>query len=227
MFQTPFKADFKTKTLLNLVAKDVAGRRIRQALVVGCGDGHEAGVLANVFDCAVVAIDVDDRFECKDPRVQFQLMDACRMEFKDASFDLVYSFHALEHIASPAHALNEMARVLAANGFYCVGTPNRSRLLGYIGSANTSWAKKLCWNLKDWKARLSGRFRNELGAHAGFTERELVQYCNIIGPGSSVSNCYYQDLYARFAPALAVIRGLGMRSLVWPAVYVVGRKGAD
>jgi hypothetical protein len=33
--------------------------------------------------------------------------------------------------------------------------------------------QKLQWNLSDYRSRLMNRFRNELGAHAGFSEKEL------------------------------------------------------
>jgi hypothetical protein len=53
-----------------------------------------------------------------------------------------------------------------------IGTPNRARWVGYIGS-RTSLKNKILWNWADWKYRLRGKFRNEYGAHAGFTESEL------------------------------------------------------
>ena len=33
--------------------------------------------------------------------------------------------------------------------------------------------EKLQWNLSDYRSRLMNQFRNELGAHAGFSEKEL------------------------------------------------------
>jgi SAM-dependent methyltransferase len=129
------KADDKTTALLLIIKGELAARprRIRRALVVGCGDGQEAGLLAQLFDCQVTAIDVEDTFRCADLRVQFRRMDARAMQFEDCSFDLVYSFHALEHIREPCRAVKEIARVLADGGVYCIGTPTRSRLIGYIG----------------------------------------------------------------------------------------------
>jgi len=54
-----------------------------------------------------------------------------------------------------------------------MGVPNRSRAVGYLGSANATTWQKITWNLADWRARLGGRFENELGAHAGFARAEL------------------------------------------------------
>src|SRR5690606_17037057 len=90
-----------------------------------------------------------------------------------ASFDFVYSFHALEHIPQYRTALREIHRVLKPDGGYLIGTPNRSRLVGYLGARNASLAEKIRWNVADWKAMLRGEFRNELGAHAGYSSEEL------------------------------------------------------
>src|SRR5205814_6881549 len=104
------------------------------------------------------------------------------------AFDFVYSYHALEHIPNFRQALGEMRRVLAPGGGYCVGTPNRQRLIGYLGSEGVSVRKKLLWNATDWKARLQGKFRNEYGAHAGFTHAELQRELTMaLGPAVSVT----------------------------------------
>lgn len=219
------KWDDKTNTLLRIVKDNVAaGRPIRSALVVGCGNGYEAGVLANIFDCQVKAIDMQDTFECPDPRVEFKLMDACAMEFKDSSFDLVYSFHALEHIHDPIRAIREITRVLVANGVYLIGTPNRSRIVGYIGSADTPLGQKIRWNLGDYRDRLLGRFRNELGAHAGFSAEELVSLCSSIGSATNMSDDYYFRIYSKYGTLLKAIRSLKLQPLAWPSVYVWGLK---
>ncbi len=43
-------------------------------------------------------------------------MDAAKMTFPDASFDLVYSYSVFEHLPDPASVLAEMARVLRPRG---------------------------------------------------------------------------------------------------------------
>lgn len=78
----------------------------------------------------------------------------------------------IEHVPCPEKSIAERARVLKPGGYLYCGTPNRSRLIGYIGSRATL-QEKIRWNLADWKMRLKGKFRNEHGAHAGFTEAEL------------------------------------------------------
>ena len=51
----------------------------------------------------------------ENPRVHFQLMDAHKLEFEDASFDLVCISNSLHHL-DPQPVLHEMTRVLRPGG---------------------------------------------------------------------------------------------------------------
>ncbi|MDE2051868.1 MAG: hypothetical protein KGJ72_12715, partial [Gammaproteobacteria bacterium] len=83
------------------------------------------------------------------------------------------------------------------------------------------------WNAADWRARLAGRFRNELGAHAGFTEQELLTLGSRIGPTMTVSDEYYRRIYERYDRLIELIIAMNLQRIAWPAVYVVGRKAED
>jgi SAM-dependent methyltransferase len=213
----------KTLSFARIVHERSPRERYHSILVVGCGDGQEAEVLGEFFGCQVTAIDIDGNFA---PRhgVEFRRMDARAMTFAADSFDLVYSFHALEHIVPPEPVVEGIRRVLKPGRYFCLGTPNRRRLAGYLGSADATFAEKILWNVADWRARLAGRFRNELGAHAGFTERELYELSSRIGPSSIVSDEYYRRAYARYDRLLRAIIAVKLQELAWPAVYAVGYK---
>jgi len=51
--------------------------------------------------------------------------DACRLPFRDESFDLVLSSECIEHTLDPEAAIAEMCRVARVGGRVCLTTPNR------------------------------------------------------------------------------------------------------
>ena len=193
-------------------------------LVAGCGDGVEAARLARQLDTRVVGIDMVDSF---DPdaaeRVELRVADVLALPFPDETFDLVFSFHMLEHVADPPLALEELRRVLRPRGGFWIGTPSSSRLVGYLGSRDASLQEKLAWNLLDWRARLRGRFRNELGAHAGFTGRELRALLeSVFAVVDDETAAYYALLYPRYRPLLALAERSGLARFLFPSIYFAG-----
>ena len=196
---------------------------------MGCGTGREAAQLALSLDAEVTGIDIRPRFDEKAAHVAtLQWGDATALDFPDGAFDFVYSYHALEHIPDFRRALAEMHRVLAHGGGYCVGTPNRQRLVSYLGSEGVSARKKLLWNANDWKARLKGKFRNEYGAHAGFARAELREELTAaLGPAVDVTLPYYLNLYARRERYIRFLEQARLSALLLPSVYFVGQRAAE
>jgi ubiquinone/menaquinone biosynthesis C-methylase UbiE len=215
--------DGKTERICALIA--AIHPRIKRLLVVGCGYGIEAAILAEVLGATVIGIDTQDRFDADARRVaDLRIGDALALDFPDESFDFVYSYHTLEHIGQPAVAIREMARVLKRDGGYWIGTPNRSRLFGYIGSHGVTFSEKVRWNMNDWRARLSGRFRNELGAHAGFTLAELRGLIAAsLPPPKNQTFAYYRAMYPARPTALNVLNATALYRIAYPCVYFSGK----
>jgi SAM-dependent methyltransferase len=224
----PRLSDRKTEVIAALIAA-----RLRttcsenRLLVVGCGSGLEAAILAQCLHVSVTGIDLSEHF---DPRAQalaqLQIGDALALQFADDSFDFVYSYHALEHVSDPRRALREMQRVLRPGGHFCIGTPNRLRWIGYLGSKRASWKQKLAWNLADWNARLQGRFRNEYGAHAGFSRGELgAMLRETFAQVEDMTEVYYAALYRQHAQVIAALERTGASHAVFPSVYFFGTNG--
>lgn len=190
------------------------------------GGGIEAAVLALLLDAQVTGIDVSINFDKRAAQVaDLQYGDATNMDFDDETFDFVFSFHALEHIPDYRKALSEMHRVLRAGCGWLIGTPNRDRLIGYLGSKDATLRQKIEWNMADWKAKLKGRFRNEFGAHAGYTEQELTQeLSSIFSVVQNITDNYYRVIYRRQRSAIEAILRSGMGRWLLPAVYFIGTK---
>ena len=222
---TDLMQDSKTPHLAHLIAARY-GKPIRRLLVVGCGSGTEAAILSRELGCAVVGIDIADRFDPAAARAaRLELGDATALRFTDASFDFVYSYHALEHIPDFRRALSEMNRVLPDDGGYCIGTPNRARLVGYLGSKDATLKEVVAWNAADWRARLQGRFRNEFGAHAGFTSDELAAELQAaFGETANISLDYYDAVYARRRSLVRPLHSSWLGKLLFPSIYFAGRK---
>ncbi len=158
-----------------LLGERLPAHELLWGLVVGCGNGNEAVYLRRAFAShRVFGLDIADRFSpaARAERCLFRA-DAQRLPFPSGVFDFVAAFHSLEHVGDAGRALDEVRRVLRPGGWFYVGVPNRSRAVGYLGSADATTWQKITWNLTDWKARAQGKFRNELGAHAGFERNEL------------------------------------------------------
>ncbi|MBZ5513774.1 MAG: methyltransferase domain-containing protein [Acidobacteriia bacterium] len=154
------------------------GRLDRPAgVVVGCGSGDEVVYLRHMLRSdRVVGVDMLPAFSNAARRESCVAMgDAQSLPLESEAFDFAAAFHSLEHVGDPRRALGEIWRVLRPGAWFYVGVPNKSRLVGYLGSFDATTWQKITWNLTDWKARLLGRFDNELGAHAGFGRLELVQ----------------------------------------------------
>lgn len=215
----------KTEALAGLI-RERTGAPIRKLLVVGCGSGVEAAVLARELGAEVVGIDLEASFDARAAAaVDLRQGDATCLDFASGSFDCVFSYHALEHIPAYRKALAEMNRVLSKGGAYCIGTPNRLRLLGYLGSNDATWHDKIAWNLADWKARLRGRFRNEYGAHAGFSSSELkASLAKIFDHTEEITLPYYLRVYQGYALWISVLGKLGLGRFLFPSVYFMGTK---
>ncbi|HWZ57750.1 MAG TPA: class I SAM-dependent methyltransferase, partial [Gemmatimonadaceae bacterium] len=87
-------------------------------LEIGAADAMTACALAERGH-KVIAIDIDA--SRTDPRalaagVDVRSMDAGRLELRDGSIDLVYSYNVFEHLPDPAATFVEIARVLRPGG---------------------------------------------------------------------------------------------------------------
>ncbi len=220
MHELPEQHSQKEDVAISLIPK----LNYTRILVVGCGSGSEATALAQYFGCEVIGIDISDEFfvQSESDLVTLKVMDAQNMSFPDSHFDLVYSYHALEHIPHLGMVLSEMKRVAKPSSQYFFGTPNRDRILGYIGAAE-SLRNKIKWNLEDFSARLHGQWENELGAHAGFSRRELMLIGKTLGTVEDMTLAYYKALYRKRLRFIQLIQFLRLGALAFPCVYVQGQ----
>jgi SAM-dependent methyltransferase len=88
------------------------------SLEIGCQHGMVSLALQHK-GLRTTGIDIDESeftAEVRSQGVDLQVMDACKLQFADNSFDLTFSFDAFEHINDPETALREALRVTKPNG---------------------------------------------------------------------------------------------------------------
>jgi len=126
----------------------LAGYRVRQTLAqipnsplrildYGCGQGKWSLLLQEMYpEAEIVGIDISEvaiaKASQKFPQHQFLVFDGDRASLEDSSFDLVFSFHVLEHVHDVATSIKDIARLLRPGGCACiiflVGTRIRLRI---------------------------------------------------------------------------------------------------
>jgi 2-polyprenyl-6-hydroxyphenyl methylase/3-demethylubiquinone-9 3-methyltransferase len=116
----------------------------QRVLDVGCGAGFLANHLASQGH-AVTAVDLSleslgvGRQHDATGHVRYLPMDAHRLSFADASFDVVCSMDFLEHTETPEAAVREAGRVLRPGGLFFFHTFNRNPLCGLVVIRGVEW----------------------------------------------------------------------------------------
>jgi len=145
-------------------------------LDAGCGLGLATAALADMYPQAeVFGLDMysEDVLQHAgnlmpgSKRVQFVSGSIEQAPFKDGRFDLVTAFDMLEHVPHPEVALDELYRLLSADGFLIVSVPIESPLLrglryvalagGRRGNIRPHWAGAY-HNLASFEAGWRKRF---------------------------------------------------------------------
>ncbi len=200
----------------------------RRILVAGCGRSVEAAHIAGATGARVVGVDLVVDPGSRTHGIELVRADARRLPFRDGAFEALYCYHLLEHVPQPAQAVKEARRVLDGKGAGYFGTPNKSRLIGYAGGRATTW-QKVAWNAADYWKRVTGRWSNEKGAHAGFTDRELAALLEeAFVRVESVSLPYYLGKYPKLSGLWKTSFKLGLARFLTPSVYFRAvREGAN
>lgn len=122
----------KARKIVALLGADVF-HRARSLLEVGCGSGVISATLARLGSSGlqVHAVDVADN-RLLHEGYHFRQVDATRLPFDAATFDIVITNHVIEHVGDEAAQLDhleEIARVLTPDGVAYLAVPNKWRLV--------------------------------------------------------------------------------------------------
>ncbi|WP_165226620.1 methyltransferase domain-containing protein [Aquisphaera insulae] len=168
----PFFAECKRQSYGLLGA--APGRRI---LDVGCGLGEDAAAMARLVAPGGTLVGVDgSRAMVEAARgrhgevdgLSFEVADAASLPFDDMSFDACRVDRVLQHVADPAPAIREMARVLRPGGVLVAYDNDWETLT--VDSADRPLTRTV---LNAWCDRFP----------SGWIGRQLVSYCLQAGLG--------------------------------------------
>ncbi len=197
----------------------------QKLFIGGCGDGREAFFFHNRFNCPIVGVDYGLNSDQLNDSISIYKGDIMDLQWKENEFDAVFSYHVLEHVGNPVLALENLRRVLKENEIMLIGFPNRNRLVGYIGSRGVNLKNKIKWNLIDYKSRLSFKFQNKYGAHAGFSEKEFTKMSySIFSEVIPVSNEYMLIKYKSKSWLIKFIIKFKLNKFLFPSLYFICRK---
>jgi len=121
--------------------------RKARVLDLGCGAGLVAnrlaqrGMVVTGLDASASSLAVAARHD-QTASVRYVRGDACKLEFEDASFDVVTAMDLLEHIEQPAQLIREAARVLVPGGVFLFHTFNRNALAWLFVIKGVEWFVK-------------------------------------------------------------------------------------
>lgn len=222
--QEQYTPESKVKVLADIL--NGFSKNIKLILIIGCGNGNEAIILSDYFKAEVIGIDIEpkDFIKVNNKNILLKQGNAESLEFLNNQFDLIFSFHVLEHVSNWKLVLKEINRCLKPDGFCIIGTPNINRLIGYLG-LKTNIKYKILTNFRDWKYKLKGKFRNEYGAHAGYSRKELYKmmeesFSNVI----DITNDYYCKLYPNHIGKIHFLLKTKIDKYFLPSVYFIGFK---
>ena len=100
-------------------------------LDIGCGEGYGTNSLSKHVK-KIVGMDVDNDTlidasnKYKSENCTFKLYNGTNIPYDDGTFDVVVSFHVIEHVQDDLNFVSEIYRVLKDGGVFIVSTPNKT-----------------------------------------------------------------------------------------------------
>jgi SAM-dependent methyltransferase len=155
----------KARIILDEIKRhtDIRPESKLKVLAVGGEYGFIEYCLSKWTKWQIISSDIDRSLISKYPQlkkhIKIRVLDATRLPYRSASFDLVIFNHVIEHIPSYRKAVMELRRVLKEAGFLYLATPNLKRL--FVNPKILFYPKK----------RLDDNTRIEM--HMGFSREEL------------------------------------------------------
>ncbi len=155
-------------------------------LEIGCGQGYNTFLRSKNKKNIIIGIDISRKeieiAKRRYPQVDFRVMDAEKLEFKNSYFDEVYAIEILEHVDNVKKVLSEISRVLKLEGKLIVSIPN--------------------YKSEEWLLKIRPTYFNEIHHVRIFKKNELEKLCKnenlILNKKTKVGFLRHIELYFLF-----------------------------
>ena len=171
--------------VLKLAAKYRSGSQIGRVLDLGCLDGTFSMMLGRQLAAdEVCGVDISqanvESAQAKGCRAIVFDLDSGRLPFDDASFDFIHVGDVLEHLYNPDNLLEEIRRLLTAEGHCILTTPNLAALANRVALLFGYQPFPTGTSLEHDPGKLFVSNPLLLGGHIRvFTYRAISQLCRI------------------------------------------------
>ncbi len=209
----------------------------RTLLEIGTGSGRYGVALARDFPAlSVTATDIVPESlvasrklaeEVGVSSIRFEIADAQKLQYKNDSFDIVFSDAVIQHIPDEVRAVHEMARVTRSGGVVIIAVVNRRsihrvvRIIQKILGFKNEYQSEKFYSRKDLR-RLVERAGLAVIAESGFYPAygvyRLKKHARFFGPLGRILN--------RITTGIDTLTGGLVSSRVGFEIVVVGRKEA-
>lgn len=121
----------------------------KRTLDAACGEGYGSALLAGSA-ASVEGVDISEKAVSHAQKrygnlenLHFQAADCTSLPFADNEFDRVVSFETLEHLEAQDQLLSEFRRVLKADGFLVLSSPDKAIYTDQLNTVNEFHVKEL------------------------------------------------------------------------------------
>ncbi|MEI7682841.1 MAG: class I SAM-dependent methyltransferase [Candidatus Saccharibacteria bacterium] len=230
--------DYENDAEVIAIKRFLKGKHFKQAVDIGGGYGRLSVLLSEYADKVTLAepsqqqLDIAKIFLKNYPQIDRQLMQADKLQFPDASVDLIMMIRVMHHLPDPSAEFAEVSRALTHDGYYLLEIANYSHAQNRFKHALKG--QKMPTKPVDIRSVEHRQNKSEIAfvnhnpktvikqlAHAGLKVEKMLSVSNLRSPGLKkvLPRSFMLSLEKIMQPTLA-------RSYFGPSTFLLVRKAS-